>query len=317
MSRLRTVVVFLCALAVGGTFVAAGAMKSLDVEGFARDITLHKIIGPGLSAVAARVLVPFELAVGVAAILGYRRRLALGLLGLSLVVFVGATGWAWANGNTEGCGCFGRFASRTPLAVIVEDALLLAACGIGIVLAPRTPARGAGSGGTASGVTAQGEPAPGAGTGRWRGAVVAAIAVAATVFTFASPYLPIDSIATALRPGVSLSDLGLAQIAGNLDQGDRLLAILVLDEEPSRKAVAELNALAQVPGAPPISALTAAPEDKRAEFFFSYGPTFELLEVPSADLRRLYRRAPRVFQVHNGAVLRVWDTIPSAKELSS
>jgi uncharacterized membrane protein YphA (DoxX/SURF4 family) len=306
VNRLRTLVVFACALLVGGVFIVAGTLKSLDVDGFARDIALHKIIGPGLSAVAARVFVPFEIAVGAAAILGYRRRWALGLLGASLVLFIGATGWAWSQGNTEGCGCFGRFASRTPLSVIVEDALLLAACGLGIVLAPRDRRAGAGAPGAV----------PGHGPGRWRGAVVAGILVAATAFTLASPHLPIDRFATALQPGVTLEDLGLAQIAGNLDQGDRLLAILVLDEEPSRKAVEGLNALAQTPGVPPISGLTSAPEDNRAEFFFTYGSTFELLEVPSADLRRLYRRAPRVFRVHNGAVLRVWDGVPTAEELN-
>jgi uncharacterized membrane protein YphA (DoxX/SURF4 family) len=290
-------------LAVGGIFIVAGVLKSLDVEGFARDIALHKIIGPALSAVLARVLVPFEIAVGVAAIIGYRRRLAFFLLAGSLVVFIAATGWAWAHGNTEGCGCFGRYAARTPLTVIVEDVLLLVACGIGFLLAaPRAAPAGP-------------APAPGTPSRRWRGIAVAGIAAVATVFTLASPSLPIDGLATALRPGVSLADLGLDVIAGNLDQGDRILAILVLDEEASQKAVAGLNALPQTPGVPPISGLTSADEDKRAEFFFTHGPTFELLEVPSADLRRLYRRAPRVFRVHNGAVLRVWDSIPPAQEL--
>jgi len=79
--------------------------------------------------------------------------------------------------------------------------------------------------------------------------------------------------------------------------------------------VPALNALAQTPGAPPLSGLTTAHEDERAAFLFNYGSTFELLEVPSSDLRRLYRRAPRVFRVHNGAVLRVWNTIPTPEEL--
>lgn len=295
MRGLRRFAVLACALAVGGTFVVAGTLKSLDVEGFARDIALHKILGASLSAVLARVLVPFEIVAGVAAIIGYRRRLALLLLAASLVVFIAATGWAWGHGNTEGCGCFGRYAARTPLAVIVEDALLLGACAVGLVLSPRAA-----------------DPAP----GRWRGAVVGALALAATAFTLASPHLPIDSVATALRPGVTLADLGLDRIAGNLDQGDRVLAILVVDQETSQKAVPGLNALAQTAGSLPITGLTSAPEDARAGFFFAYGPTFELLEVPAADLNRLYRRAPRVFQVHNGAVLRVWDTIPSAEELT-
>jgi uncharacterized membrane protein YphA (DoxX/SURF4 family) len=308
VSRLRSLAVLLCALLVGGTYIVAGVLKSLDVVGFARDIALHGIIGNGLSAVAARVLIPFEIAVGAAAILGYRRRWAFVLLAASLVLFIGATGWAWAHGNTEGCGCFGRYAERTPLTVIVEDAFLLVACAIGFLLTPRQAAATAAQAAAAASTAAA--------TGRWRGAVVAALTVAAAAFALASPHLPIDGIATALRPGATLSDLGLAQIAGNLDQGERLLVILVLDEEPSRKAVEGLNALAQAPGALPISGLTSAPEDKRAEFFFTYGPTFELLEVPSADLRRLYRRAPRVFRVHNGAVLRVWDTIPSVEELN-
>jgi uncharacterized membrane protein YphA (DoxX/SURF4 family) len=84
--------VFLAALAVGGTFIVAGSLKALDVEGFARDIALHKIVGPTLAAISARILIPFEIAVGAAAILGYRRRLAWVLLGGALVVFIAGTG---------------------------------------------------------------------------------------------------------------------------------------------------------------------------------------------------------------------------------
>ena len=207
MSRLRTLTVLACALLVGGVFIVAGTLKALDVDGFARDIALHKIIGPGLSAIAARILVPFEIAVGAAAIIGYRRRLALGLLGASLVVFIAATAWAWSQGNTEGCGCFGRFAARGPLTVIVEDVILLGACVLGIVLDAR------GKGREASARIGQEAREP---HGRWRAVAVGVLAAATSAFALASPYLPLDRVATALRPGVTLADLGLAQIAGNL-----------------------------------------------------------------------------------------------------
>src|SRR5262249_32384628 len=115
-------------------FVVAGTLKALDVEGFARDITLHRITGPAISAVLARVLVPFEVTIGAAAIVGYRRRLALILLIASLALFTGARAWAWAHGNGEGGGCFGRFASRAPFEVIVEDLLLIGAGAVGWIL---------------------------------------------------------------------------------------------------------------------------------------------------------------------------------------
>lgn len=310
MKRLAAVIVALGCLAVGGTFVVAGVLKSLDVDGFARDIALHGIIGPGLSAVAARLLVPFEIVVGVAAIIGYRRRLALILLSLALIGFIAGTGWAWAHGNTEGCGCFGRYAARTPREVIVEDLLLLGAAGLALVAMQLRPAdRSIGS--------APGQPAKASMTrGRAKPVVITALAVLTTAFALASPRLPLDGLATALHVGAPLNDLGLAQIAGNLAEGDRLLVILVLDEPASQGAVTELNALAAIPGVPPMTGLTSAPEDKRSEFFFSYAPSFEILEVPSADLRRLYRRAPRAFRVHNGLVTQVWTGIPPAQELA-
>ncbi len=310
MKRLRTLIVVLLSLLVGGVFVVAGVLKGLDVDGFARDIMLHGIIGPGLSAVAARVLVPFEIVLGAAAIIGYRRRTALVLLILTLVFFVGATGWAWAKGNTEGCGCFGRYASRTPLAVIVEDLLLVLAGVLALVVAGR-PARAgetARPAGADPAVPAAAGRAPA--SGKWKGAVVALLAVVSTAFALASPRLPLDDFATALRPGVTLRELGLDQIAGNLAEGDRLLVVLVLDEKASQDAVPWLNALAQFPGVPPISGLTSAPEEKRTEFLFSHAPSFELLAAPAPDLRRLYRRAPRAFRVHNGQVIQVWQGIP-------
>lgn len=297
-TRLRPGVVLLGSLLVGGVFVVAGVLKGLDVDGFARDITLHGILGPALSSILARVLVPFEIVVGTAVIIGYRRRLGLLLLILTLVVFTAATAWAWSQGNTEGCGCFGRFASRTPLSVILED-LALTVVGVLAWLAAGT------------------RKAPDRERGlRWRAALVAGLGAASTAFTLASPYLPIDDYATALRPGVLLQDLGLAQIAGDLAEGERLLVILDLDQEATRQAVVSLNALAERPGSPPITGLTSGDEEKRAEFFWTAAPAFPILEVPAADLRRLYRRAPRSFRVHNGAVLQVWEGIPPAEVLA-
>jgi hypothetical protein len=297
-------------------------LKSLDVLGFARDIALHGVVGPGLSSIAARVLPPFEFAVGFAVIIGFFRRTGLVLLLISLVIFMAATGWAWAHGNTEGCGCFGRFASRTPLSVIVEDAILAALAVTALVFARATARPGAARRAPVSpalpAAPPDSPPAPPSrpGRGLWRGGAVLAIGVAATAFTLASPRLPIDNLATALRPGVSLESLGLTSIAGNLGEGDRLLVILLLDEPDSQAAVPALNALALAPGVPPITGLTSASQDKRAEFFFAYAPSFELVDVPAADLRRLYRRAPRSFTVHNGAVMQVWTGIPAAQEFA-
>jgi uncharacterized membrane protein YphA (DoxX/SURF4 family) len=290
---------------VGGTFLAAGILKSLDVEGFARDISLHGILGPSPSRVLALFLVPFEIVAGVAALIGYRRRLALHSMLGALAVFVLATGWAWWNGNTEGCGCFGQYAARTPLAVIAQDLLLMAAGVASLLLAPpaglHAPLSHAG----------HGQPPE-----RWRPALVGLIAVLATAFALASPHLPLDSLATSLREGASLHDLGLDRIGRGLGEGDHLLAILVLDEDRSRAAIPSLNTLAGSPGFPPLVALVSADETARAEFFWSFAPSFELLEFPAPDLRRLYRRAPRVFRMHNGSVLRVWETVPTPEDLA-
>jgi hypothetical protein len=71
-----------------------------------------------------------------------------------------------------------------------------------------------------------------------------------------------------------------------------------------------------VTGVPRLTALTSADEQARSAFFFEHAPAFDLLEVPSADLRRLYRRAPRAFRVHNGRVLQVWDGVPPAEDFA-
>jgi hypothetical protein len=186
--------------------------------------------------------------------------------------------------------------SRGPLGVIVEDILLIAAAALALWLAP-APDRAA-------------RPA------RWKTPFLTLLAVGSTAFALASPRLPIDDMATALKPGVRLGDLGLDAVAGNLAEGDRLLVILELDEEASQRAVPALNALATTAGVPPLAGLTLSDDEKRAEFFFAHAPAFEILEVPASDLRRLYRRAPRTFTVHNGEVARVWQGIPPAEELA-
>lgn len=342
MTRGRTVIVLLGSFIVGAVFIAAGAMKALDVNGFSRDIALHGIVGPGLAAVLARVLIPFEIVAGAAVIIGYRRRLGLALLIGSLILFIGVTGWAWAHGNTEGCGCFGRFASRTPLTVILEDVVLLVLAAAAWIAA-RPPASEASAGVPSATGILENDPgalppresaspvprldsgsvgSPGtplssrAGARRWRPLLIAGLAVAATAMTLASPYLPIDDYATALRPGVSLHELGLDSIAGDLAEGDRLLVILDIDQEATIQAVPTLNALMGHSGVPRVTGLTSADEKKRAEFFWTAAPSFEIIEVPSADLRRMYRRAPRSFRVHNGAVLQVWEGIPPVEDLA-
>jgi hypothetical protein len=56
--------------------------------------------------------------------------------------------------------------------------------------------------------------------------------------------------------------------------------------------------------------------DERTVFCFNYDPRFEVVPVPRADLKRLYRVLPRFFQVRNGRIVRIWEGFPpDAEEL--
>ena len=111
--------------ALGLVFIVAGILKAVDPTEFVRQIETYGIVSGSLAVILAYTLLPLEIGLGSALLAGYRARLAAAATVILLLVFMSATAYAWSQGKTEGCGCFGSIASRTPGQVLVEDTGLL------------------------------------------------------------------------------------------------------------------------------------------------------------------------------------------------
>jgi putative oxidoreductase len=123
-------------LIVGGIFIYAGTMKTLDPIGFASDIDNYKILPWTIGLGLAFYLPWLEIACGLAVVF---RRLYLG--GLSILValasiFIAATVAAKIRGLDITCGCFGHvnqhwnFSGHLALDLAILGALLALALNI-------------------------------------------------------------------------------------------------------------------------------------------------------------------------------------------
>ena len=120
-------------LAVGGVFVAAGALKLPDPAAAVRAVRAYQLLPEPLVAPVAFGLPVVEIAVGLALLLGVFVRTAALASSVMLVVYIAAVASAWARGLQIDCGCFGKGgqvgAGQTayPAEVARDVALLIAA----------------------------------------------------------------------------------------------------------------------------------------------------------------------------------------------
>lgn len=134
-------------LILGAVFVYAAATKIKDPPGFAHEIYNYRLL-PGTAINLLALWLPWiEIVIGTALILGLWRRASAGVLGLLLIVFIGALSWNLARGRPVECGCFGGSAvvrtERELLAdmrlAIARDVVLLGLAAY--LLIARTPGR--------------------------------------------------------------------------------------------------------------------------------------------------------------------------------
>jgi len=279
------------ALALGGVFLLAGIMKGVDPLEFARQVGTYHLVEGKAALGAAYLLIPLELALGTALVVGYRGRAAAGAAVALLILFMGATAYAWSQGKTEECGCFGSIASRTPGEVLAEDTGFLILGLLAFFLSGRTPIRG-----------------------RWRGAIVASVLMLGILLPVSAYALPLDPLVTRLKVGRSAGELPLSESPVDLAQGEHLVALLDLDSPDSRRLVKDLNALAKAPGRPDVIAFYGGEVDEKMVFCFNYHPAFEVVAVPRADLKLLYRKLPRFFRLRQGRVVQIWEGRPPSEE---
>ena len=111
-------------LCVSAVFIYAGFVKILEPNVFYKDILAYGILPEGLSYLAAYILPPFEVVLGMTLLLPkYSKSAAIWLL-ILLIIFVAALISAYLRGLDINCGCFGNVDMGTYLATISKNILL-------------------------------------------------------------------------------------------------------------------------------------------------------------------------------------------------
>ena len=286
---------------LGAVLVFGAAVKALDPQAFVSQIEIEGLDFLLPAAVVTVIALALEVGLGSALILGLRRMWVLGPSALLVAFFLFLTGRAYyrdlrgiATEDEAGCGCFGNLVERTPTEAFWQDlALMVPALAIAF-LGRRT---------------ADGVP--------WiRLAVVATLTVGLLAFARAAPDLPLDNLATRLKPDLTIheicsgdgdSRLCLFTIVPELEEGEHWLVIADLDEDLG-KAVDSLNQHVFDGGR--MWVLSSATPDENHTFFWSYGPAFEIREAPPTFLNPLYRTLPRSFRVKDGVVVETVSGLP-------
>jgi uncharacterized membrane protein YphA (DoxX/SURF4 family) len=295
---------------LGLVLLFAAWAKALDPQAFAEQIRSEGIASatPAMLAPAvALAALALEVALGVALVLGLRRLWVL-LPAAALVVFflflTGRAYWLDLKGQLPadaGCGCFGNLVERTPGEAFWQDLGLLVPALLLSFVGRAPEGRG-------------GRTFPPV-----RTALVGLAALAAAGFAWKAPELPLDDLATRLKPGVELSSICagkapartcLGTLVPELADGENLVVLADLDDPAFQESVADLNAYASRPEVPPLLVLTPADAEKQREFYWRFGPAFEMREAPAALLKPLYRRLPRSFEVRDGRVTRTFAGLP-------
>jgi uncharacterized membrane protein YphA (DoxX/SURF4 family) len=290
------------AFALGLVLLVATFAKALDPQSFAEMLQSQGLTF-GLPPMAAAVLaLAVEGGLGLLLVLGVRRRWSLSAVTLLVVGFVALNGWEWwraAHGAAPaaGCGCFGNLVQRSPAAAFWQDlAMLVPLLLLSWLALPRgsraLPPR--------------------------RTAAVAVGIAAIALLAWRAPALPLDDLATRLKPGVELSQLCageeprvcLTDVAPEAASG-RAWVVLV-DLKDAEHWADALNAFAGREGGPPVVALTDATLEEKTAFTWQWGPTFPVHEAPTPLLRPLYRSLPRSFLAEDGRVLRTVPGLPAA-----
>ena len=188
--RWTAIVGTLAGLFLGGVFLYAVWGKALDISAFAESIQLEGL-GFWLSAdVLAYLVIALEAAIGMALLLDMRRLWVLiptAALALFFTYLNGKVYVDWLNGvapATASCGCFGHLLDRNPEEAFWQDTLLMVPP---LLLAFLGRPRG---------------PFP-----RRRFVVGAVTALAAAVFAWKAPDLPLDDVATRLKPGAQVAEV--------------------------------------------------------------------------------------------------------------
>ncbi len=132
-------------LVLGGVLLWAGLAKLPDLRESVLAVRAYKILPYDFAAVVGYVLPVAEVAVGALLVLGLFTRVAGAIGALFMVAFIIGISWAWSQGYSIDCGCFGgggqiaweEAQAKYPWEIARDVGLFL--CGAFLTCRPHTP----------------------------------------------------------------------------------------------------------------------------------------------------------------------------------
>ncbi len=220
---------------LGGVFLVATWGKVLDPIAFAEVIELEGLDWLVPAAAMAPFILALEAFFGFALVFNLRRLWVMIPLSGLVLFFVFLTARAYVRDlqgikpETASCGCFGNLLDRTPAEAFWQDLLLLVPP---LVLSFFGRPRG--------------RPV----IPLVRTAVVVLLTLGVLVFAFQAPHLPLDDLATKLKPGVRIKEvcagggddricLDSPALAAMLSEGKHLVLLADLKDEAFANSIAE------------------------------------------------------------------------------
>ncbi len=271
--------------------------KALDPHGTGEIYARKGLLPASLATAVVLAGVGVEAALAFALLSNFRRRLV--LLGATLLMlgFFGLTTYEFfvPSKDASSCGCFGNLIVRTPGQAVIQDGLFLVFALFAWVGAPRGRAPLA----------------------RW--AVPVAGFVLAVTLGVLAPKLPVDNLATRLKPGVKVASLKIDEILPELQRGRSFVILIDRGDEKMVDQVKRINEQLALKQGLPLNVLGLAEDNENlaTQFQWSAGPAFEVRSAPYTTIKPLYRKLPRSFVVQDGVVTRVWNGIPDDATLTS
>ncbi|MFC1493900.1 peroxiredoxin family protein [Thermodesulfobacteriota bacterium] len=286
---------------VGFILLISSLPKSFEMDLFIRQIGDYDIIShPLLTTFGAWCLVITEYTLGTALILNYRPRITIPPAVLLILIFIGATGWAWYTGATDDCSCFGSWVERTPGEAMVEDFFILGALIYSWFFNKTIK--------------------------KWPFYIKESLIIVALLAGIVVPLLT-----------GTLPDRINRLISGPVEEGkevfrlddfssydlstDRyLIVVMATDCSHCRALMEDLIFIGDDDELPPVVALVMNDEEQREDFIDEYELDFGLYQVADDDFWRLLEdgEIPRTILIDNGIIIKKWDfAFPDIESIKS
>ncbi|MBL8876188.1 MAG: hypothetical protein JNM86_10375 [Phycisphaerae bacterium] len=111
-----------------------GGGITTGVYAFAANIADQRLVPPSWVLVIARLVIGFEIFLGIWLLIRFRLRAAFLVSVVTLVAFTGYLILSYIRGSQASCGCMGGIGSDSMMMGVSRNVVLLSACGLGLRL---------------------------------------------------------------------------------------------------------------------------------------------------------------------------------------